>query len=534
MPKNEKGIVQVFLLLFLLIAIGFGVYLAQKTQIFKPKASEDGTANNSVFVECVQGPKEVKKSGTCVLPEWYPFARDAKYTDVEITCQDGFTQKTSDSTGCISDEGAKLLAEQVCANHNSCSNQVAYADPRTTLFVTTKNNDTAILTFNAAANAGVSAIHTAVWEGAQSEEQAKAGGKEVNYQGFGTNIAMRQVKMPSYIEYLTVDKKGHIENTHKRIIDSTARQITVKQSFEGNQASAKFAGVVLDNELMSTNPAVYNYISPGTHKLSFFVPKDHQYSAEYCKDGDCTNRDSGKAVEAGRYINLDISTGTIAFSEKFNVDINISLKKIDYTVSTANQPKVTVTPADSYCKTIFELPKDPKLDAYFLRVNNLGDKWSGSCNSTMGDFCADNISANNPIVEKNLPAGKYDYWIDIKDGYGNYVNGTDHYQFSCEVNSGQTFSAVPKDLKFKCSVLQATVSWSDTGAKAYALRIDGSPDYDAGCQSPDICLNDLNATKYSFTTTPQRKYKFWVHSVDYLNSQRAESKASENITFSCP
>lgn len=527
MPKNEKGIVQVFLLLFLLIAIGFGVYLAQKTQIFKPRAFEEGGTASSSMVECVEGPKEVKKSGTCVLPEWYPFARDAKYTDVEITCQDGFTQKSSDSSGCISDEGAKLLAEQVCANHSSCSSQIAYADPRTTLFVTTKNNDTAFLTFNAAANAGVLAIHTAVWEGAQSEEQAKAGGKQGDYQGFSTNITMRQVKIPSYIEYLTVDKKGHIENTHKRVIDSTPRQITVKQS------SAKFAAVVLDNELISTNPAVYNYISPGTHKFSFFVPKDHQYSVEYCKDGVCTNRDSGKMVEAGKYVNLDISTGTIALSEKFNIDINISLKKIDYTVPSAKQPKVTVTSADTYCKTIFELPEDPKLDAYFLRVNNLGDKWDGSCNSAMGDFCTDNISAKNPIVEKNLPAGKYDYWIDIKDGYGNYVNGTDHYQFSCEVNNGQTFSAVPKDLKFKCSAFQATVSWADTGAKAYALRIDGSPDYDAGCQSPDICLNDLNATKYSFITSPKIKYKFWVHSVDYPNSQRSESKASENITFSC-
>lgn len=282
---SQKGFASVLILLILLIGIVATVYLVKRPQIFKPKA-----AGGPESYACKFAPKQVNLANPCTM--WGPVlggkqtGGEKGYTRATITCQDGVTQERGDGNFCASETSWNQIAQNMCNNHSSCPAYNISSDPRTSLSVTDKGDGSAELLFVEQAAAGIGPIHTAVWEGAINEDQAKKDGTEGIYQGFGAGQGKRVVKMPAYIEYLAVDAKGQMENTHKRVISPSSFVLEVIQTFDaGSEPLKALLAVSLDGvsaDEIKGDSHFFRYLTADQHTLTFYLPPSVSVSAQLC------------------------------------------------------------------------------------------------------------------------------------------------------------------------------------------------------------------------------------------------------------
>lgn len=386
--RKRKSITPIVVLITLLVGIVVAVYFSKEIQIFNSKAFQGPEA----YI-CKFGPAEIKygENGEmdCALN---PFTGEKGYATGEVRCEDGFTQKLPKQAGiCMTKEGVQYLAEMACENHSSCPNLNINPDPQSRIWVGKIKSASAGIdkyaevTFSVVAKDGLDALHTAVWPDATSEEKAKSNGRQGLYQGFGTTYATRFVTVPSYIEYLSYDKKEHRENVNKRVITENPRSIFVSRKVIGNfpqkdliayidDSLPDFESTLLDSGRQQESAfSEFRYLLPGSHILRYFVPRGYVATVEMCEGATFDNcsateiNDNGKPFEIETYQTLNVN---LAQPEGSKTNIKMTFKAVDK--SYPNPPSTGATPANltARCdesRLTLRWDQDSKADSYLIR-----------------------------------------------------------------------------------------------------------------------------------------------------------------------
>lgn len=104
---NQKGVVQIFFILLLLAGIIAGVYLVQKTQIFKPKAYNTPVMEKLITIP--RGLIDTETSGTS--PQWFSLSSPTGSSKVEPT--EGVKLAVADILGSQTNSGWLYLASVI-------------------------------------------------------------------------------------------------------------------------------------------------------------------------------------------------------------------------------------------------------------------------------------------------------------------------------------------------------------------------------------------------------------------------------------
>lgn len=548
MFKNEKGIVQLFLLLFLIAAIGIGLYLSQNTQIFKPRASEYG-GSGGPYYGCKFSPEEVKGEEPCKLftqfgdsgPE-YNGADGFRYANIK--CADGFEQKKGDGASCSTQAQWETRAIAVCQNHASCTN-LNDSDPRTALTVTfVDSSNYGDLSFDPIIGSDeFKVLHTAVWRGSSSEKEAKSGKVSPRYKGFADKAgASVEVTYPSYVEYYSVDKGNHQEKLNKRVVThpNYSRSIEVTKMLTSKNTGTVLpiqntalssAPVQIGGDVSLGSPAKFSYLAPDVYDLKYFIPAGFTVSAiEWTYKGvsNVITKNSDEAVNKNPAQNRYGYAKVAAPDDEGGV----AIVKIDYsdegsidtkpvTPITDSKPVIICDIANS--KAILKSIPDKNVENIDLRVDSTkGGGWNGSCTSPLaGDFCKDKLQLTSPYTFNIEPNQKYNLFYTVN--YLGKTTNSKNYSFTCQSPKAECLSSNSVRISF------APVA----GAVKYAVRLDNTNNPWKGVNNnAGDTTDDMGTTSkvYDITSGAGAPYTFWYHGVD------ASGKLSDPVygSFVCP
>lgn len=582
MLLNQKGVVaQVVLLFFLLIAIGAGLYLSGKTTIFKPRADSGPQVYGGI---CKFSPEKIELGEKCA-PNPFLNDKDPGYKSVTITCADGFKQIVDD--GCISNtkgvvngkttsSGVDLITAQICRNHSSCPNMnVSIDDPHTQAYpkiLSDNVGEYGTIEFNVIAAQGLNTLHTAVWENASSEEQAKKDGRQGRYMGFGTSFAQRQVNtFPTYVEYFAVDEKGNRENVNKRLLTSNPYSITVVKRVTNGDKDYIFDNtpIFLDDSTPSyyldrsdnlEYRAIFSYLLPGSHKLKYIVPAGYKVSMETCKTGTtCVkNSQQSEIAKITNYQTFDLSLSDTPGS---NLELILTYDQPGESKPVITEAKVICDYTSKLNASLYFADETEDVKYYAVRINNTkdGSGWNGSCtNPNTGDSCYDYpVKGKTNIFSTSVnEAEPYEIWYNKVYQDGKLGEASKTIQFTC--SSGPETYTVPSPPPVINDRFKATC----TGGKIYFTWYGPGDVKIRGAKNPqdftrprsgawwnarnhetlgDIILNipfsetepdsgPADLTHYTYdgegSIKSGDKYDFWIHNVS------SDGKTSEAIYIS--
>lgn len=547
MSINQKGIAHIFVLLVLVAGVIGGLVLIKNPAIFTPRASEEIESQSDANV-CDFKVKEIKGEDPCSLGSKWVDGKlveegSTGYKFYKIKCADGYELRIGDDSRCVSQSALDLTSSNFCQNHSSCTN-LNKSDPRTALGVSLGYGNNTSLSFDPISGTDeVAVIHTAVWPGAKSEQEAKSGNITPIYQGFGgTRGGTRAITHPAYIEYYAVDKKEHQEILNKRVISSFPRIIEVTKTLYSNATNSivpiektpiASIPVQLGSEENISSPAKFSYLAPGQYDLKYYIPKGYTADTlEWCLDSIC----KVITLESDQSANADNSRnryGSIKVAAPHDEGKTATVK-INYGTTKAGQSPSPVTDGkkpDIFCDVANNraiLKSIPEKTAFNidLRVNNMKDEWDGKCiTSAPGDFCADKLK--NELTRgypfRIEPNQKYDLWYTIRSSE-NTEKISKHYSFTCK---SPAVVCAPGGNK-------ATISFaSENNAIGYATRLDNQNNaWDGLCKNEggDFCNNNLINPTGTYDITPGASYKFWYHP-KFVNNQLGNAIST---TFICP
>ncbi len=494
---RQKGFAQIVLLLFLITAIGVGVYLAQKTQIFKPRAA------SGPIDRCLQGElKELTTGEACPGG-----ANSFKYR-----CTDGFVSEVGKGKNdCYQSDYIKEYAANSCQSHASCPTYKSLADLRTIYSIykpnygtvdplALKNGEVVIVDFwsTGGSGQGVMNIHTAIWEGATSEKDAKRDNKEGNYQGFGpeqivnSQSVIRTATVPFYMEFYSVDRDGNKEPLKKVTVKQNPAQAVVF-SFNINDSLNSQSSQVLD-EFESESP---QSLRQQTQNKQNFIKKSAIEVFNLFVDGQYATY-SPLAPEIYEFSYLEPGEHTLYFE-----------KPAGHTV------------------------------AFVV------------CQQGSGQKCYKQY----PVLlgQKEVAGGLYAIKFNLKEGLDYTKIGMFYYpEYSEDVTSPSitptyppisTPSATPMPkptaAKVECdssgTSLNASLYFPEEkeDIKAYAIRVDNKTDgWDGSCFSKagDFCHDVPVSPVYSFPATSEQPYELWYHK---MYKDGSLGGVAAKLTFTC-
>lgn len=543
MFKNEKGIAQLFLLLFLVAAIGIGLYLSQNTQIFRPKAA----GPQDYKTECKLKVDDIKYEEPCSLAaprfengKWVTSGDPKGYKYATIKCADGYEVRIGDDSRCVASSAIELTAPRFCQNHSQCT-FLNKSDPLTSLIITPLSGNSYVrLSFDPIAGSDpVAVVHTAVWPGFSDEKRAKSSGlpNDAVYQG-SVKAFSRVVSVPSYLEYYSVDTKEHSEELNKRVISASPRSIMVTKVLtdeNGNGVDIKNTSlqgtpVQLGGESGNDTTTKFSYLAPGDYKLKYFIPAGFTVRAVHScdKNGTCTQLpgdDANKHSEVYRYAIANVSA---PFNEGETNDVKIEYiignNRVATPTPTVQKPVILCDVANSKA-TLKSIPGNPEnID---LRVDNtVSGGWDGKCStSAPDDFCKEKLAvstlSSNGFTFDIKANQKYNLFYVANTGSNKENSKT--YSFTCKSPVAECLSSNSVRISF------APIA----GAVKYTVRLDNTNNPWKGRDNNiGDTTDDMGTTSkiYGISSAPNAPYTFWYHAVDSSGKLSAPIYGS----FVCP
>lgn len=522
--NNQKGIAHILVVLILVIGIVAGFILIQDPKIFKPKAGGD-------MPVCYAGKvKNISYGESC----------SGGYKSFKYSCTDNFTSEVGkEGNGCFQSDYIQEYAKSSCNTHYSCSDNPTISTIRTLYFITNtkgsivdpfelKDGEEVDVIFwpTGGSGEGVKVLHTALWEGATSENDAKRGGREGSYQGWDQdqiknvrilrNPLVRRAKAPFYMEFYTVDRDGNEE---------TVQKITVK---ERSQAAYVFVNTFeedFNNSTLSKQLEENRNVIENAHKSN--ISKQISLSSSgigyptLLVDGQFPNY-SPYAPELFEFYYLTPGNHKLYFNKIPGYDIAF-----------------VICGSNSNNKCYYQYPK--KLDPiqvpgglYYVDFKLRGDEEYAFITI---NYYPEFSEADNPSTPSPIPQGSlYPEPSEVASPSATPTSNLTSVVGECLISGEGLSISWPYDPSAKSFKLR--------GAKGISIRPSDS-EWSNIPQSDKIIVNDIptsncaaNTLVCSYSTSKRAtdesikegdSYFVWVHSVDQNNQTGQAQLAQENI-----